>query len=134
LKSAISGFLNSLKGLSPETIALILALGLVLGVFPVFGCPTLLCAMAAVSFRLNLGAIQVVNQVSSPLQLALLIPLGRAGARILGAGSPHFGSGNNIAALAGAAGDAVAGWFCLCLPLGIVLYLVFLFALRSALR
>jgi uncharacterized protein (DUF2062 family) len=137
LKSAIAGFLNSLKGLSPEALALILALGIVLGVFPVFGCPTLLCAMAAVSLRLNLAAIQLVNQVSSPLQLALLIPLGRAGAHILGGGSPnlgtgspHFGAGNMIAALAGAAGNAVVGWFCLCVPLGIMLYVFLLFTLR----
>src|SRR5580692_2926222 len=54
VKAALSRFRASVAGLSPETIALILVLGLVLGVFPVFGCPTLLCIVAALAFRLNL--------------------------------------------------------------------------------
>ena len=82
----------------------------------------LLCALAAIVLRLNLPAIQLVNQLSSPLQLALLIPLSRIGARI---------SGGPVAwSLAGAARDAIAGWFCLCVPLGLALYLILLFTLR----
>jgi len=113
--------------LSPETIALILALGLVLGVFPVFGCPTLLCAGAALAFRLNLPAIQLVNQVCTPLQYALLIPLGRAGARILSAGTVH---GNALETLVDSARNAVIGWACLCVPMGLLVYLVLACTLR----
>jgi hypothetical protein len=117
----------SLSGLSPETIALIFTLGLVLGVFPVFGCPTLLCAAAALVFRLNLPAIQLVNQVCSPLQYALLIPLGRAGARIISAGTEH---GTAIALLVNAVRNAVVGWACLCVPVGLLIYLVLACTLR----
>jgi len=117
---------SSIADLSPEMIALIFALGLVLGVFPVFGAPTILCAAAAILFRLNLPAIQLVNQVCSPLQYALLIPLGRAGARITGAGV----NGSLLGNLAGTARNAVVGWACYCVPLGLVLYLILWLTLR----
>jgi uncharacterized protein (DUF2062 family) len=67
------------QGSTPEKIALSIAVGLVLGVFPSLGWTTLLCLLAAVIFRLNLPAIQLVNYFAYPLQLALLIPFIRAG-------------------------------------------------------
>ena len=67
------------QGITPEKIALSLAMGIVLGVFPVLGSTTLLCAVAAVVFRLNLPAIQLVNFIVYPLQLVLLVPFMRAG-------------------------------------------------------
>ncbi len=67
------------QGITPEKIALSLAMGIVLGVFPVLGSTTLLCAAAAVVFRLNLPAIQLVNYIVYPLQLLLFVPFIRAG-------------------------------------------------------
>ncbi len=67
------------QGVTPEKIALSIALGLTLGVTPVLGSTSLLCLLAAILFRLNLAAIQLVNYFAYPLQLALLIPLIRAG-------------------------------------------------------
>src|SRR5215472_18851503 len=67
------------QGITPEKIAQSLAFGLVLGVFPVLGSTTILCALAAIIFRLNLPAIQLVNYFVYPLQLALLIPFIRFG-------------------------------------------------------
>jgi uncharacterized protein (DUF2062 family) len=67
------------QGTSPEEIALSIAFGLVLGIFPSLGWTTLLCLLAAVIFRLNLPAVQLVNYFAYPLQLALLIPFIRAG-------------------------------------------------------
>ena len=49
------------QGITPEKIALSIALGAVLGIFPVLGSTTLLCAAAAFILRLNMPAIQVVN-------------------------------------------------------------------------
>src|ERR1700674_5443840 len=54
-----------------------LAVGLVLGTFPVYGCPTLLCVLASLVLRVNLPALQVVNQLTLPLQIAMLMPLAR---------------------------------------------------------
>jgi uncharacterized protein (DUF2062 family) len=67
------------QGITPEKIALSLALGIVLGIFPVIGLTTLLCAAAAFVFKLNLPAIQLVNYLVYPLQLLLLLPFYRAG-------------------------------------------------------
>jgi uncharacterized protein (DUF2062 family) len=68
------------QGVSPEKIALTIALGIILGVTPVLGSTMLLCTFAAILFRLNLPAIQLVNGVVYPLQFILLIPFYRLGA------------------------------------------------------
>jgi uncharacterized protein (DUF2062 family) len=75
------------QGITPEKIALSLAFGICLGVFPVLGSTTILCALAAILFRLNLPAIQLVNYFVYPLQLALLIPFMRFGEDLFR--SPH---------------------------------------------
>ncbi len=66
-------------GITPEKLALTVALGVGLGIFPILGSTTLLCGLAAVSLRLNQPVIQLVNYFTSPLQLALIIPFYRAG-------------------------------------------------------
>lgn len=126
MKVAALRLCSTAAGLPPETIALSVAVGLVLGVFPVFGCPTLLCAAAAFVLRLNLPALQLINQLSSPLQLALLIPLGRFGAFVIGDRATW--------SLVSVARNAILGWFCLCLPLGLLLYYSLLFTLRRSRR
>ncbi|HEV2688507.1 MAG TPA: DUF2062 domain-containing protein [Bryobacteraceae bacterium] len=73
------------QGVTPEKIALSIALGAVLGIFPVLGSTTLLCAGAAIVLRLNLPAIQLVNYLIYPVQLILLLPFLQAGSRIVGA-------------------------------------------------
>jgi uncharacterized protein (DUF2062 family) len=76
------------QGVTPEKMALSIALGMTLGVFPVLGTTTALCALAAFVWRLNLPAIQIVNYFVYPLQIALLIPFFRAGEKLFGA--PHL--------------------------------------------
>jgi hypothetical protein len=116
--------ISSIEGLTAEEAALLLALGLTLGTFPMVGCPTLLCALAAAALRMNFPTLQLVNHLSSPLQIALLIPYARLGSRIFG---PHtnwkFG---------GAALDAIAGWFCITVPAAIVLYFALVYVLRKS--
>lgn len=114
--------------LSGDSIAMILSVGLVLGTFPVYGCPTILCLLAALVFRLNAPALQLVNQLSSPLQLALLIPFAGLGARILGS---HTTSSNSFLSRFGELTlQVVAGWLCISVPMGILLYVVLSYALR----
>jgi uncharacterized protein (DUF2062 family) len=72
------------QGVSPARLALALALGAVVGVFPVLGTTTLLCAALAAGLKLNQPAIQVANYVAYPLQLVLFIPLFQAGAWLFG--------------------------------------------------
>jgi len=73
------------QGVTPEKIALSVALGAALGVFPALGWTTTLCAIAALVLRLNLPAIQIVNYFMYPLQLALLLPFFRLGEKLFGA-------------------------------------------------
>ena len=77
------------RGVTPEKMALSLALGVALGVFPVLG-HTLRGALRARGFilRLNLPAIQIVNYFVYPLQIVLLIPFFRLGENLFGA--PHL--------------------------------------------
>jgi uncharacterized protein (DUF2062 family) len=74
------------QGLSPEKIALCLALGVAISTVPIsFGLGTALCTAAAVVFRLNLPAIQAANWAAAPLQVLLFIPYMRAGEFLTGA-------------------------------------------------
>jgi len=73
------------QGVTPEKIALSVAFGVVLGVFPALGWTTALCAIAAFALRLNLPAIQIVNYFMYPVQLALLLPFFRLGEKLFGA-------------------------------------------------
>jgi hypothetical protein len=72
-------------GLSPRGLAWSVAVGLALGVFPMLGTSTLLCVGVAFAFRLNQPAMQLVNYLAYPLQLALLLPFIRGGERLFGA-------------------------------------------------
>lgn len=73
------------QGVTPEKLALSIALGITLGVVPVLGSTSVLCLLAALLFRLNIPAIQLVNYLVYPLQFALLIPFIRAGEWIFSA-------------------------------------------------
>ena len=68
----------------PRKSRLSLAFGLGIGIFPVLGVSTVLCTVVAIALRLNLPAIQLVNYLASPLQLALIIPFVRVGEHLLG--------------------------------------------------
>jgi uncharacterized protein (DUF2062 family) len=79
-KRVVAPIVGQLKqGITPEKIALTIALGIVLGVFPILGATTLLCALAGLWLRLNQPVIQLINYFVYPLQIALLLPFYRAG-------------------------------------------------------
>lgn len=67
------------QGITPEKIALTIALGGIIGIFPILGATTFLCALVGVWLRLNQPVIQLVNYLVYPLQLMLLLPFYRAG-------------------------------------------------------
>ncbi len=119
----------AVEGLPAEDAALLLSVGLVLGVFPVWGLPTLLCLIAAFGLRLNLPALQLLNNLSSPLQLLLLLPLARVGAWLCG--SAAIAGRPAPAQIGVAALHAVAGWACICVPAGVILYFSLICAVRG---
>ena len=72
------------QGASPEGLAWSLSTGVALGICPLWGTSTALCAGAGAAFRLNQVALQLANYLAYPLQLALLIPFIRLGEWIFG--------------------------------------------------
>jgi len=76
------------QGVTPEKMALSLALGAAFGAFPALGWTTSLCAIVALVLRLNLPAIQIVNYFMYPVQIALLLPFFRLGEKLFRA--PHL--------------------------------------------
>ena len=128
MKTLWSRIISSLRDLSPENAALLLTIGLVLGIFPVYGLPTILCILASLVARVNFAALQIVNQLSWPLQIAMLVPFARLGSRII---APSTGFATTIAGKFGVAVlQAVTGWVCVCIPLGLVLYFSLVCILR----
>lgn len=128
MKTTALRWAASVHGLSGDSIAIVLAVGLVLGTFPVYGCPTVFCLLAALAFRLNAPALQLVNQLSSPLQVALLVPFARLGERVLGSPAPV--SGTILSRFSQLTMQAIAGWLCISVPLGVLVYFVVSQALR----
>jgi uncharacterized protein (DUF2062 family) len=72
------------QGHTPEKVALSLALGVALGLFPIFGTTTLLCLLAGVALRLNHPALQVANQLMYPVQIPLILVFVRLGEYVAG--------------------------------------------------
>jgi len=66
-------------GLGPRQLAFTLALGFAIGCIPLLGMTTAICALVALTLRLNMPAIQAANWVAMPLQVVLLIPFLRMG-------------------------------------------------------
>ena len=71
------------QGISPQRLALCVAIGVVVGNIPILGISTILCTAIALAFRLNLAAIQLVQAVMAPTQILLIIPFVRLGEWIL---------------------------------------------------
>lgn len=72
------------QGISPEKIALSLALGACIGIFPIIGASTTLCILVSIALGLNPIAIQIANYAMYPLQILLIYPFMRFGGLVLG--------------------------------------------------
>lgn len=70
------------QGMTPRQLALTLALGFVIGCLPLLGIPTALCALVALTFRLNQPVIQAANYLAMPFQVALIVPFMRLGSKL----------------------------------------------------
>jgi uncharacterized protein (DUF2062 family) len=69
-------------GATPSTLAWSIAAGLLIGINPLLGTTTLLCLAFTSCFRLNLVAAQIANHSMFPVELGLVIPFIRLGARV----------------------------------------------------
>jgi uncharacterized protein (DUF2062 family) len=117
-------------GITPERLALTLALGFAIGCLPLVGIPTALCAVVAVRFGLNVPVIQAANYIAMPFQIALLLPLSRFGSWMLSAGHrPALASSlsrsplQTIWASGSVASHALAAWLVIAGPMVFLLTL-----------
>jgi uncharacterized protein (DUF2062 family) len=113
------------QGLSPQRLALTLALGFAIGCIPVMGVTTVLCIVAAFTLRLNYPVIQAANWTVMPLQVLLIVPFVRLGERLFGFGSSRaIELGALLRAspfeffsrLGGLAGHALLAWLLIAVP------------------
>jgi uncharacterized protein (DUF2062 family) len=133
------------QGVAPRALALAVALGAGIGIFPVLGVSTLALTGLALPLRLNLPAIHLVNYLVTPLQLLLIIPFLRLGEWLLGApplpmtldqgiGILSHGPLQALSTLSGAILHSAVGWFAV-IPLTILLlYRVLSQVMESAAR
>ena len=96
------------QGISPDRLALCVAIGVVVGNIPILGVSTIFCAAIALAFRLNLAAIQFVQAAMAPTQLLLIIPFVRLGEWILRVPPEPVSVKQVLALLAQGAGHAIA--------------------------
>lgn len=122
-------------GMTPRRLALCLALGAGISVFPILGVATPLLAMLALALRLNLPLIQLVNYAGTPFQWLLIVPFLRLGEWVCGAEPLPLSPPEIVALLrtdaAGffreftmAAVYAVVGWAVSAAPLALLAYRV----------
>ncbi len=128
-------------GISPQRLALTLALGFAIGCIPVLGIPTALCLLVALPLRMNVPAMQAANYAAMPLQVILIFPFARLGGWMF-ASSPRtgltadalmHGSALNLLWASGSlAGQAVAAWLVIAVPMVALMTLLLTAVLESA--
>ena len=128
---------NLLKqGLSPSKLALVIALGMTLSVFPIIGTTTLLCTLVALLFRLNLPAIQVANYIAFPFQIILFFPFLKLGETMSGISLETISESTLISAFNANFFQAIQelsrylvlacfGWALASIPLFIIIFYIF---------
>ncbi len=78
------------QGITPHKIALTIAIGSALALFPILGTTTLLCFLVGLALRLNQPIIQLINQAFWPLHVPAIFACVRLGERMVGARHSSF--------------------------------------------
>jgi hypothetical protein len=112
------------QGVAPDRLALCVAIGVVVGNIPILGVSTILCGVIALTFRLNLAAIQIVQAAMAPTQVLLIIPFVRLGEWILRVPPQPLSIKEGFALLAEGAGYAVVALWDAILHAGLAWILV----------
>ncbi len=132
LLKPITGFLK--QGATPKKLAITLVVGILIGIIPIPGISTIVCAGIALMFGLNMAAIQLVNYFVYPLQIVLFVPLIGFGQLITGSNLKIFSFSQISEILTnnflGAFYElwllflnGVAAWILLLFPLAAILYI-----------
>lgn len=78
------------QGITPEKIALTIAVGSAIAMFPLLGTTTLICLVVGIFLKLNQPIIQAVNYLCTPLHLWFIVASLKWGERIFGAAHSRF--------------------------------------------
>lgn len=119
--------------MTAEKVALTLALGLTIGIMPMVGITTLLLAILALTFRLNMVAIQAVHYAVSFIQIVLFVPFLKLGQYLFNAPELPFSLNNIIQLLKTQFVDTFLSmwqinlmgifvWLLFAIPLGLAVY------------
>lgn len=125
------------QGISPQRLALTLALGFAIGCIPVIGIPTALCLLVALGLRLNVPAIQAANYAAMPLQVALIFPFVRLGGWMFASTAHPALSAAGASPLklvwasSSLAGQALAAWLVTAVPMVLLMTLILTVLLRK---
>ncbi len=130
------------NGISIERLSVSLALGITVGLIPLYGITTLLVGAVAISLRLNFIAMQIAHYIVHPVQIALLIPFLKAGDSLVKGTEVSFSVHQYFALFKsdfwGTLKEfwlinlsAVGIWFILSIPLFIALYYFLIRIIRT---
>ncbi|MEI1279356.1 DUF2062 domain-containing protein [Leptospira venezuelensis] len=133
--------LEELKtGTSPKKIALSLAIGGAIGIFPLIGTTMALCAIVGFVLRLNPVSIQIANYAMYPFQVFLIVPFLKLGAylsdreldltwayKLVEGDSSQVWEG-----LSHSAGYAILGWVCIVPISAVISYFPLLLLVKKA--
>ncbi len=78
------------QGITPEKIALTLAVGSAVALFPILGTTTLLCFLVALALKLNQPITQLINQACWPIHVPAIFLCVRFGEKIFGVHAVRF--------------------------------------------
>ena len=133
------------QGTSPEGMAISTTVGVLLGIFPVFGVTTWAATIIGVRFKLNVPLILALLYIVMPVQLALIIPFLRLGEWLyqvppmplsLEEIQTAFETGffSAIKQLWEANLCAAGGWLAVAMPTGLTMYFLLVLVFRRFLR
>ncbi len=78
------------QGATPEAVSAAVVVSFAIAINPIIGTTTLGCIVAGRVFRLNQVVMQIVNHVSYPLQILLIVPFVRLGETVTGSRHIHL--------------------------------------------
>jgi hypothetical protein len=119
-------------GRTPRQLSLTLCLGTATGIMPLLWGTTILAALLAAIFKLNQAAMQAVNYLCYPLQIALFIPFCQLGAYLFPwgpavsaavlTGALHGKFGAALGLIAWASLRALGAWLITVPPATLIIY------------
>jgi uncharacterized protein (DUF2062 family) len=119
-------------GMTPKKLALTFCIGVAIGIMPLVWGTTLICLLFGHVFRLNQLALQSLNYLLYPVQLALLIPYLKLGAWLFpwGPTAPpnmfyslfHSPGLDSLNLIAWVTLKSIAAWSVTALPLALFAY------------